>query len=125
MTVGPFSSSTTMSNSSLVISLTKPRLLPPAKGTRRCYSPAAVNFTNSSAPSTNFSVNACLAGSRAILRHQISVDNDHLSVRRDGGLHPMYLALHGGGRGARDTKEIKQLLDDSFKDIIDAVSIPI
>jgi len=66
---------------------------------------------------------ARLASTRALLRHQLSVDNSHLSVRRDGGLHPMYIALHGDGKAVgKDRQEIKQVLDESCKDLFDAVS---
>jgi hypothetical protein len=66
------------------------------------------------------------ASARATLRHNVSVDNNHWSVRRKGGLHPMYLALHGNGEASgRERKETERLLRDTCKDVFDAVSVAV
>jgi hypothetical protein len=86
------------------------------------YTVSGINSLYVTAP-LRISDSACLAASRAILRHRVSIDHNHLSVRSQGGLHPMYLALHGDGRASgADRNDIKRLLDETRNDIFDAVS---
>jgi hypothetical protein len=106
-----------MSNSS-----TKTRFSIPLENHYTPSSVGALYFTTPNSPSATQS--ARQASARAILRHDVSLDNKHLSVRRKGGLHPMYIALHGNGESdGPERKEITHLLDESRKDIFDAVSV--
>jgi hypothetical protein len=44
-------------------------------------------------------------------------------MRMDGGLHPMYLELHGlGGASEQEHKDNKMLLEASQSDVFDTVS---
>ena len=63
------------------------------------------------------------AGARAILRHRKHVDNEHVATRKTGGLHPMYVALHGQNLGSQEEQsEVKQIVDESSNDLFDSVS---
>jgi len=63
------------------------------------------------------------AGARAILCHRKHVDNEHVATRKTGGLHPMYIALHGQNVGSQQEQgEIKQIVDESLSDLFDSVS---
>jgi hypothetical protein len=65
--------------------------------------------------------NERLATSRALLRYNISGDKQHSAVM--DGLHPMYVALHGSiEAGQEHRQEVADLLDQSYKDVLDAVS---
>lgn len=110
-----------MSNSSS----TKSRFSIPPEKVSYDYTASSVGALLFTTPnSASVSQNARQASARAILRHGVSVDNKHLSVRRKDGLHPMYLALHGNGEAdGPERREIKQLLEESRKDIFDAVSV--
>jgi hypothetical protein len=72
---------------------------------------------------TEFSSTERRAAARAIIRHQKHVDNEHITVRNAGGLHPMYVALHGQGEGnQQEQNEIKMVLSESLDDVFDSVS---
>lgn len=63
------------------------------------------------------------AAARAILRHDVHVDGTHSNLKRPGGLHPSYIALHGvGSVKADDQHEAVELLRDTMRDALDAVS---
>lgn len=63
------------------------------------------------------------SGARAVLRHGQSLSNN-LKTRKPGGLHPMYLDVHGhGDKKGHEMDEIRDLLKDSQDDVLDAVSI--
>jgi hypothetical protein len=63
------------------------------------------------------------AGARAILGHRKHVDNEHVATRKAGGLHPIYIALHGQNTGNHQEQgEIKQVVDESLNDLFDVVS---
>lgn len=62
------------------------------------------------------------AAARAVLRYNQHTTN-HSETRTDGGLHPMYLQLHGlGSASEQELKENKRLLEASQSDLFDAVS---
>ncbi|KAG6914523.1 hypothetical protein DXG01_016788 [Tephrocybe rancida] len=68
------------------------------------------------------STSARSAAARAILRHGLHTTN-HLAVERTGGLHPMYISLHGRGEMQGDElKELLELISDLQKDLLDAIS---
>jgi hypothetical protein len=115
---------TNMSNPTRTASPTKPRTATAILGTFYSYTAAGIGSVYSITSSLHgFSTNSRLASARALLRHQTSTDNDHLAVRRIGGLHPSYITLHGKGTPSKpESEEIRQLLDDSSRDIFDAVS---
>jgi len=86
------------------------------------YTLPGIGLVYSLISNNSFAPNARLAGARAILRNQVGAQHNPLSVKRKGGLHPMYMALHGPGESdGLARKEIRRLLDESCKDIFDAV----
>ena len=64
------------------------------------------------------------AAARAILRHDVYADGTHSHLKRPGGLHPSFVALHGVGTGkaAGEQREIVELLQGTLEDALDAVS---
>jgi hypothetical protein len=94
-----------------------------SKGANLHYNSAGVCTLYSLLP-RSFTPSARMAASRALLRRGAFQDQKHSLVRKDGGLHPSYLALHGlGGRITKqDQREIRNLLDVSLTDAFDAVS---
>jgi len=86
------------------------------------YTVPCVHSACTLTPGNSYSPSARLASARALLRHQRSIDNSHSLVRSEDGLHPMYIAVHGSGEAVRqDRHEIKQLMDETRRDVFDAV----
>jgi hypothetical protein len=92
---------------------------------RPSYTTAGIDTLYSSFPIPGSGSSSELyAAIRALLRHETHVDTEHRSFRRLNGLHPSFVVLHGSGDSkSRERLRIQQLLDDSLKDIFDAVSI--
>jgi len=63
------------------------------------------------------------AAARALLRRDTNIDGTHPQVKREGGLHPSFVALHGVGEGktADERMEVTELLEGSLADLFDAV----
>jgi len=91
---------------------------------RPSYNIAGVNNVCSSILKSNDLTAVELSAiSRAYLRYQVAIDNEHQSVRRKGGLHPYYIALHSTGEKKKaERPEIAKLLKETYNDILDAVS---
>lgn len=100
---------------------TKTRSSPIPLGSALGYTTAGTASVYSLTPGMAFSSGARCSSARAILRHQMTSDNQHLIVRRKGGLHPMYIDIHGNGTVSKQDDEIKKFLKDSCNDIFDAV----
>jgi hypothetical protein len=90
---------------------------------RPSYNIAGVNNVCTILKNNDLTAVELSAISRAYLRYQIAIDNEHQSVRRKGGLHPYYIALHSTGEKKKaERPEIAKLLKDTYDDILDAVS---
>jgi hypothetical protein len=63
------------------------------------------------------------AAARALLQRDTNIDSTHPQVKREGGLHPLFVALHGVGDGktADERMEVTELLEGSLADLFDAV----
>jgi hypothetical protein len=64
------------------------------------------------------------AAARALLRHDVYIDGTHSLLKRDGGLHPSFTALHniGDGFASAERGEVADLVDETLKDTLNAVS---
>jgi hypothetical protein len=89
------------------------------------YTTTGVNSLYSSIPIPSSGKSSELfAAIRALLRHESHVDTEHNSVRRLNGLHPSFVVLHGSGNSkSQERLPIQELINESLKDIFDAVSI--
>lgn len=73
------------------------------------------------ASDAGFSHSEKRAAARAILRHNIHIDNN--SGTRHGGLNRWYDDLHGKGNAeGAELEDIKAVTNETFRDVLDAVS---
>jgi hypothetical protein len=94
----------------------------PTNSIRRFYNPTSVSGAYASTHGLNFSYDERRAASRAMLRHNEHT-KDYFLTRTTGGLHPIYIALHGIRGGSRDEKEeVNALLTGTMQDLFDIVS---
>lgn len=94
----------------------------PTNSIRRFYNPTSVSGAYASTHGLNFSYDERRAASRAMLRHNEHM-KDYFLTRTSGGLHPIYVALHGIRGGSRDEKEeVNVLLMGTMQDLFDIVS---
>jgi hypothetical protein len=94
----------------------------PTNSAKRFYNPTGVSGVYASTHSLNFSRDERRAGSRAILRHNEHA-KDYFLTRTTGGLHPIYIALHGiRGCSRGEKEEVDALLMGTMQDLFDTVS---
>ena len=87
------------------------------------YNPTGVSGAFISTHGLTFSCDECRAGSRTMLRYDQHT-KDYSLTRTTGGLHPMYISLHGiKGSSREQKKEVNFLLKDTLHDLFDIVSI--
>lgn len=68
-----------------------------------------------------FSQSEKRAAARAILRHNLHIDNE--TYAHDSGLNRLYIDLHGESDANDDElKDIRAITNDTFRDVLDAVS---
>jgi hypothetical protein len=92
------------------------------EGKARLYNPSGLAAVCVSHLGSGLSPGELRAGARASIRHQKHL-NDHSLTKRNGGLHPMYLDLHGlGGASAKELQENDMLVKETQQDVFDAVS---
>lgn len=71
--------------------------------------------------SKGFSQSEKRAAARAILRHNLHIDNE--TYAHDSGLNRLYIDLHGESDANDDElKDIRAITNDTFRDVLDAVS---
>ena len=88
----------------------------------RLYNPTGVSSAFISTYGLTFSSDERRAGSRAMLCHDQHA-KDYSLTRTAGGLHPMYVGLHGiKGSSREEKKEVDALLKDTLHDLFDIVS---
>lgn len=85
------------------------------------FTPASIAAVSCSAEIPGSSASERRAAARGILRHK--QHTAQLANITKGGLHPLYLELHGRGQ-AKDgeLREINTVLSDTFNDLLDTVS---
>jgi hypothetical protein len=71
---------------------------------------------------SQYSGTECRTAARAILRHLNHLDGDHLTVRKPGGLHPLYLSLRERSQSLKgEHYDVQKVLDESLRDVFDSV----
>lgn len=88
---------------------------------KRFYNPTGVSGIYASTHGLNLSCDERRAGSRAMLRHNEHM-RDYFLTRTTGGLHPMYISLHGiRGCSLEEKEEVDTLLMGTMQDLFDTV----
>ena len=92
------------------------------EGKSRLFNPSGIAAAYVSMLGSDFSSTEKQAAARAIVRHNQHATS-YSKTRTDGGLHPMYLELHGlGGASEQEHQDNKMLLEASKSDVFDTVS---
>jgi len=87
----------------------------------RLYNPTGVSGAFISTHGLTFSCNERQAASHTMLHHNQHT-KDYSLTRTTGGLHPMYISLHGiKGSSQEEKKEVNALLEDTLHDLFDVV----
>jgi hypothetical protein len=89
---------------------------------KRLFNPSGIASAYVSMPGSSFSSVERHAAARVVLRHNQHLES-HGATKTDGGLHHMYMQLHGMGSGdGEELQENKALLNASQADLFDTVS---